>query len=131
MLHIQALELFQQRYENGYDLYTDSDYVAWLVANHPTDVPDDILGEYRNEQDHVRSDPFQPFEQDHVLSEPLEVRDIVSSNQSDNPAAKSSSPITEESSLRVKRSHSHVIEKSQGQVQALCQRSQPQHVHQI
>ena len=73
--------------------------MAWLVANHSTDVPDDILGVYSNEQDHVRSDPFQPFEQDHVLSEPLEISDNVSSNQSDNPAAKSSSLITEESSL--------------------------------
>ena len=37
------------------------------MANDSTDVPDDILGEYSNEQDYVRSDPFQPFEQDHVL----------------------------------------------------------------
>ena len=28
---IKQLDLFQQRYKNGYDLYTDADYVAWLV----------------------------------------------------------------------------------------------------
>ena len=58
----KQLELFEQRYENGYDLYTDIDYVAWLMENHPEDVPDEILGEIGSNFDHAQSDPFQPFE---------------------------------------------------------------------
>ena len=37
----KQLELFQERYDNGYDLYTDPDYVMWMIDNHPTDVPRD------------------------------------------------------------------------------------------
>lgn len=40
----KQLELFEQQYENGYDLYTDVDYVTWLMEYHPEDVPDEILG---------------------------------------------------------------------------------------
>ena len=58
----KQLELFEQRYENGYDLYTDIDYVAWLMENHLEDVPDEILSEMGSNFDHGRSDPFQPFE---------------------------------------------------------------------
>ena len=28
----EQIELFQYRYENGYDLYTDTDYVTWLMG---------------------------------------------------------------------------------------------------
>ena len=28
----KQIELFQYRYENGYDLYTDTDYVTWLMG---------------------------------------------------------------------------------------------------
>ncbi len=58
----KQLELFQLRYESGYDLCTDTDHVAWLILNHPEDVPDEFLGECSNAQEHARSDPFQPFE---------------------------------------------------------------------
>ena len=47
----EQIELFQCRYENGYDLYTDTDYVTWLMDNHPEDVPDEILGEIGSELD--------------------------------------------------------------------------------
>ena len=60
----KQFELFEQPYENGYDLYTNIDYVAWLMENHPEDVPDEILGEMGGNFDHVRSDPFQPFEEE-------------------------------------------------------------------
>lgn len=29
------IQLFERRYENGYDMYTDREYVAWLRAVHP------------------------------------------------------------------------------------------------
>ena len=60
----KQLELFEQRYENGYDLYTDVDYVAWLMECHPEDVPDEILGEMGSNFENARSDPFQPFEKE-------------------------------------------------------------------
>lgn len=47
----EQIELFQYRYENGYDLYTDTDYVTWLMDNHPEDVPDEILGDFGSELD--------------------------------------------------------------------------------
>ena len=56
----QQIELFTTRYENGYDIYTDADYVTWLAGYHPDALPD-----YVNPDDSAlqqRSDPFQPFE---------------------------------------------------------------------
>ena len=58
----KQLELFQERYDDGYNLCTDPDYVMWMTDNHPTDVPDDLLGEYSSQLDSARSDPFQPFD---------------------------------------------------------------------
>ena len=54
----KQIELFQYRHENGYDLYTDTDYVTWLMDNHPEHVPDEILGDLGSELDQARSDPF-------------------------------------------------------------------------
>ena len=31
--------VYETRLENGYDLYTDSNYVAWLKAYHPESLP--------------------------------------------------------------------------------------------
>ena len=31
----QQLELFETRFSEGYDIYVDKDYVAWLKLNHP------------------------------------------------------------------------------------------------
>ena len=32
--------LFQRRYDEGYDLYIDADYIRWMRANHPeVDIP--------------------------------------------------------------------------------------------
>ena len=47
----KQIELFQCRYGNGYDLYTDTDYVAWLMDNYPQD---EILGEVGSELDQAR-----------------------------------------------------------------------------
>ena len=57
----KQVELFQCRYENGYDLYKDTDYVPWLMDNYPEDVPDEILGEIGSELNRVRSDPLLLF----------------------------------------------------------------------
>ena len=35
--------LFQKRYDNGYNLYHDDIYVAWLQQEHPESLPDDIV----------------------------------------------------------------------------------------
>ena len=56
----QQIELFTTRYENGYDIYTDADYMTWLVENHP-----DFLCEENDLPQ--RSDPFRPFEDDPPL----------------------------------------------------------------
>ena len=37
--HQKKIELFERRYENGFDLYSDSDYVTWLQMYHPESVP--------------------------------------------------------------------------------------------
>ena len=37
-------QLYQKRFEEGYDIY-DEDYVKWLMANHPNDVPSEWLTE--------------------------------------------------------------------------------------
>ena len=36
------LALFQRRFESGYDLFIDQDYVAWLQENHPDNLPDEL-----------------------------------------------------------------------------------------
>ena len=64
ILSPKQIELFRGWYKIGYDLYTDTDtdYVAWLMDNHPEEVPDKILGEIGSELDQARSDSFQSFE---------------------------------------------------------------------
>ena len=37
----EQLDRFKIRYEEGYDVYEDSDYVRWLELNHPEAVPTD------------------------------------------------------------------------------------------
>ena len=61
---LSSWNFFEQRYENGYDLYTDVDYVAWLMECHPEDVPDEILDEMGSNFENARSDPFQLFEKE-------------------------------------------------------------------
>ena len=39
----QQVALFNLRYENGYDVFVDPDYVSWLLETHPEDVPADIM----------------------------------------------------------------------------------------
>ena len=50
----EQVTLFNLRYENGYDLFADPDYVSWLLENHPEDVPADFTAGVSN--------PFQPFD---------------------------------------------------------------------
>ena len=33
-------ELFQTRYENGYDLFIDPNYISWLQLHHPESLPE-------------------------------------------------------------------------------------------
>ena len=33
------MDLYERRFENGYDVFTDSDYVAWLQTYHPESAP--------------------------------------------------------------------------------------------
>ena len=33
------INLFERRYDNGYDIYDDQMYVAWLQQQHPDDLP--------------------------------------------------------------------------------------------
>jgi len=35
----EMIELYEKRLENGYDIYTDASYVAWLEKFHPEHVP--------------------------------------------------------------------------------------------
>ena len=69
-------ELFTTRFENGYDIYTDEEYMAWLSDNHPESMPsesclksddvDSTDGGDMEETDiftyYGRSDPYDPFE---------------------------------------------------------------------
>ena len=68
-------ELFATRFENGYDIYTDEEYVAWLIENHPESVPseiylksndvDSMVDSDMEEVDiftYARSDPYDRFE---------------------------------------------------------------------
>ena len=50
----EQVALFNLRYENGYDLFVDPDYVSWLLETHPEDAPAHLMAEV--------SDPFQPFD---------------------------------------------------------------------
>ena len=36
------LTCFQKRYDNGFDVFTDIDYVRWLKLYHPDSLPDDV-----------------------------------------------------------------------------------------
>ena len=35
----ELLEVYERRFENGYDIFTDKKYVAWLQKNHPDSIP--------------------------------------------------------------------------------------------
>lgn len=45
------LELFTTRYENGYDIYTNTEYMIWLAENHPDALPDDVLNTLQSRSD--------------------------------------------------------------------------------
>ena len=38
----EQLALFERRFDNGYNLYMDSDYVTWLKIHHPESLPGDL-----------------------------------------------------------------------------------------
>ena len=38
----EQLDLFEKRYENGYNIYVEQDYVSWLQLYHPVSLPDDV-----------------------------------------------------------------------------------------
>ena len=67
----EKVELFTRRFENGYDIYTDKEYVAWLHENHSGSVPLDLdvsspSMENQDEEEmdllhYARSDPYAPF----------------------------------------------------------------------
>lgn len=54
----QQIQLFTTRYKNGYDVYTDVEYMMWLAETHPDALPD-----YANPEEYIpqRSDPFNRF----------------------------------------------------------------------
>ena len=35
----ESIRLFEERFANGYDIYTDHEYVAWLEQFHPESLP--------------------------------------------------------------------------------------------
>jgi len=39
---IEEILLFESRYENEYDIFTDDKYVQWLLENHPDAVPENV-----------------------------------------------------------------------------------------
>ena len=39
---VEQILLFKKRFENGYDLYVDPDYVAWLRLYHPSSLPEEL-----------------------------------------------------------------------------------------
>ena len=85
----EKLELFTTRFENGYDIYTDEEYVAWLNKNHPENVPNDIYlksdmdsmdNSDMEEMDiftYARSDPFDPFELAYPTDEREQNHDVI------------------------------------------------------
>ena len=38
----EQTELFQRRYDNGYNIYDDQTYVSWLQQQHPDDLPENL-----------------------------------------------------------------------------------------
>ena len=38
----EQIELFQRRYDNGYNIYDDQMYVSWLQQQHPDDLPENL-----------------------------------------------------------------------------------------
>ena len=36
------MELFQTRFDNGYDLFIDPKYVSWLLQYHPESLPNEV-----------------------------------------------------------------------------------------
>ena len=58
----EELERFENRFENGYDIFTDEKYVAWLRQYHPDSVPQDLCD---NPLNTTLNDPFNesPFDE--------------------------------------------------------------------
>lgn len=42
-------ELFQLRYENGYDLFIDPNYVSWLQLHHPESLPEHLSSSWNHD----------------------------------------------------------------------------------
>ena len=38
----EQIELFQRRYDNGYNIYDNQMYVSWLQQQHPDDLPENL-----------------------------------------------------------------------------------------
>ena len=57
---IEQLLLYERRYENGYNIFTDDSYVEWLLENHPDALPEHTLPEPVNaEEPQQDSTPIQ------------------------------------------------------------------------
>ena len=58
----EELERFENRFENGYDIFTDEKYMAWLRQYHPDSVPQDLCDDPLNT---TLNDPFNesPFDE--------------------------------------------------------------------
>ena len=66
-LHVfsaEQFELFNHRYDNGYNLYNNQDYVAWLQQYHPDSLPDDLKAKAQEKllQTKVLDNPYSCFD---------------------------------------------------------------------
>ena len=67
----EELERFENRFENGYEIFTDEKYVAWLRQYHPDSVPQDLCDDPLNT---TLNDPFNesPFDE-HISQTVMEI----------------------------------------------------------
>ena len=80
----EELERFETRFENGYDVFTDEKYVAWLQQYHPESVPQDIRENPLNANDNdgfesppqdLRENPLNANDNDGFESPPQDLRE--------------------------------------------------------
>ena len=89
----KQIEVFNTRFEEGYNIYSDADYVSWLRLNHPTAVPheySDVPSILESFSDITPLDSLNMSGSSSTL--------VTESGSSLSPVTDSSSPVTDSGS---------------------------------
>ena len=100
----EQLDRFKIRYEEGYDVYENSDYIKWLELNHPQAVPADHYSLVSSVEDPQNAsgidslvDHFSEVNPLCTVADNIPSNSSVNNNSSNTPVA--SAPLSEANAL--------------------------------